>query len=263
MHALLQAIEPARRELANHPLYAQVGSIDDLRQFMESHVFAVWDFMSLLKQLQRSITCVETPWLPAADANAARLINEIVLEEESDDCGELGYLSHFELYRRAMVQTGADCTAIDSFLALIATGEPVESALVLAGAPLSAQVFVGSTFRLLEASDVHGIAAAFAFGREDPIPHMFRRILAALNTDCADETQLLRLYLERHIALDEDHHTPLAVRMVVNLCGDEDTRWHEASTAARDALAARLDLWSGVHSELALVRAGVPLRLVS
>ena len=54
-----------RAALLDHPIYTQVASTVDLKQFMEDHVFAVWDFMSLLKRLQQDMTCIRVPWFPA------------------------------------------------------------------------------------------------------------------------------------------------------------------------------------------------------
>ena len=71
--------------LISHSLYAELRDEESLRIFMRSHVFCVWDFQSLLKALQRLVTCVEVPWLPTADPEARRLVNEIVLDEESDE----------------------------------------------------------------------------------------------------------------------------------------------------------------------------------
>ena len=71
-------------------------------------MFAVWDFMSLLKAIQRELCGVGVPWVPSPNLQATRLVNEIVLGEESDEDGEGGYASHFVLYRRAMQRCGAN-----------------------------------------------------------------------------------------------------------------------------------------------------------
>ena len=99
---LQQEVATTRRLLLNNGLYHRLQTMADLRQFMEHHVFAVWDFMSLLKGLQRELTCVEVPWVPTANPDTRRLINEIVLEEETDLDPQGQPTSHFELYMRAM-----------------------------------------------------------------------------------------------------------------------------------------------------------------
>ena len=91
-----------RAALLDHPIYTQVASVADLRRFMEDHVFAVWDFMSLLKRLQQDMTCIKVPWFPADNAKAARLINDIVIGEETDVDPDGSYVSHLALYLRAM-----------------------------------------------------------------------------------------------------------------------------------------------------------------
>ena len=83
-----------RQRLMQHPLYKSITDERGLQIFMASHVFCVWDFQCLLKSLQRHLTCVEVPWLPSADPEARRLINEIVLDEESDLTPSGAHLSH-------------------------------------------------------------------------------------------------------------------------------------------------------------------------
>jgi len=97
-------IAPLRESLLNHPVYDRIGTLEQLHVFMRYHVFAVWDFMSLLKALQWSLGTWNLPWLPSAKTSAVRSVNEIVLGEESDEDEQGAYASHFELYLRAMRQ---------------------------------------------------------------------------------------------------------------------------------------------------------------
>src|ERR1700704_4939357 len=107
-----------RAELLDHPVYTNVVSVADLRRFMEDHVFAVWDFMSLLKRLQQDMTCTRVPWFPADNARAARLINDIVIGEETDVGPDGSYLSHLDLYLRAMRDIGASPRQFEKFRSL-------------------------------------------------------------------------------------------------------------------------------------------------
>jgi hypothetical protein len=257
MYKLMRGLEPARSQLAGHGVYEALQSVEDVRVFMEHHVFAVWDFMALLKSLQRALTGVDVPWLPTGSPRARRLINEIVLEEESDEIDGTP-ISHFELYHRAMGEIGADRRPIDSLLAAVRAGTPIDVALAECGAPPGARAFVVKTFDIIASGKPHMVAAAFTFGREEPIPSMFRTLLGALSRQGEHMLRSLTVYLDRHIDLDEDRHAPMAVEMLAELCGDDCMRWEEAAQAANAALAARLSLWSSVVSAVPLGRMGAP-----
>ena len=259
VYKLMRALETARGQLASHGIYNSLRNVEDVRTFMQHHVFAVWDFMSLLKALQRTLTSVDVPWLPVGTPRTRRLINEIVLEEESDE-SDGKVTSHFELYREAMQAAGADTGAIDAFVSAVRDGEPVPSALELAGAPIGARAFVIRTFDVIANGQAHAIAAVFTFGREEPIPRMFSTLADRIMRTQPKELVIFKTYLDRHIALDEDHHAPMAVEMLVELCGNDPDKWRDAGRAALGALSARLGLWSAIESEISLVRAGVQIR---
>ncbi len=251
LRGLLQDLAPLRKRLLEHGLYRELKSDGDVRAFMKHHVFAVWDFMSLLKALQRECTCVSVPWLPRGPPRIRRLINEIVLDEESDEIPGRGCFSHFELYRLAMEACGADTGPIDTFVEALRSGTDVPKALEGAGTPRAARDFVLHTWDVLSKGGTHGIAAAFTIGREEVIPDMFRALVADLERRHPDRYDLLSTYLERHIEVDSEHHGPLALRMIEELCADDSGRWEEALAWARSALEARLGLWDGV---LAVIR---------
>ncbi|MBK7878300.1 MAG: DUF3050 domain-containing protein [Planctomycetes bacterium] len=248
--ALESSLAPLRAELVAHPLYGSLATLDDVRCFQERHVFAVWDFMSLLKSLQRAVTCVDVPWTPRADRLSARLINEIVLGEESDDAPGGGYTSHFELYRAAMEEAGADTRRVDAFVGRIRLGATVEDALERAETPLAARRFVLDTFATLRTHSLPRIAAAFTLGREDVIPDMFVRLVDDLSRDSGGRLALFREYLERHIHLDGERHGPMAKRLLEHVCGDDEHAWSEAHAGARDALRSRIQFWTDVRAAL-------------
>jgi hypothetical protein len=248
----LQAqLQPARQRMVDHTLYRRIQSLDDLRVFMEYHVFAVWDFMSLLKALQRDLTCTTLPWVPTGNPTTRRLINEIVLEEETDLDPEGQAISHFELYLRAMREAGADTAPAQRLLAALAEGANVPAALAAAQAPAAVQEFVKQTFAVIAAGQPHAIAAAFTFGREDVIPDMFRNLVADLGQRFPGQLDTFIYYLNRHIELDEDHHAPLAHQMVRDLCGTDPQRWQQAAEVAQQGMVARVAFWDGIQAALA------------
>ena len=248
-----RAVQPHIDAIARHPVFHRLTSITALRIFMEHHVFAVWDFMSLLKALQRAVTCIELPWVPCGDPAARRFINEIVLDEESDQVSLDGdppaAMSHFELYLRAMERVGAQTTGIHEFLMRLRGGERIGVALTEAPVPDAARQFVLTTMEVVDTTRVHAIAAAFTFGREQAIPAMFLPIVEALD-DGDDRTATLITYLKRHIDLDGDDHGPLSLRLLAGLCGDDRGHWDESAGAAIAALQARKRLWDGVLAAL-------------
>ncbi|RKS76641.1 Protein of unknown function (DUF3050) [Actinomadura pelletieri DSM 43383] len=240
---LKQAVESARDKVIGHPLYQRLNTQDAVVTFMEHHVFAVWDFMSLLKSLQRNLTCVQVPWVPTGPTVSRRLINDITLVEESDEL-DGGFISHFELYLDGMRQAGADTTRVDAFIDLLRAGRPVAPALREAGVPEPAAEFVDVTWGFIADAPVHRQAAAFAFGREDLIPEMFDQV-AALNAESGSLSTFVD-YLRRHIQVDSEEHTPMAMQMLVDLCGGDDAKWAECEATVDLAFAARLRLWDGI-----------------
>jgi hypothetical protein len=239
---LMAATHGPRHALVAHPLYARLSELTLLQSFMRSHVFAVWDFMSLLKTLQRRLTCVDVPWMPPADIVCARWINEIVLGEETDEVRPGEYRSHFDLYLEAMGEAGADSLPVRRMLEALRAGAPVPTALE--HAPSAAREFVRHTLALTQAS-THEVAAAFLLGREHLLPSVFEHMLQAV-LPLGGSTASLRLYLERHILLDGGEHGDHAAALLTRLCGGDARKWHEAEGAALSSLRARQALWDGV-----------------
>lgn len=250
------AIEPTRKKLLNHPIYQQLDRIEHLQVFMEHHVYAVWDFMLLLKRLQRDLTSTGEAWYPTPNRIARRLINDIVLGEESDIDINGQPSSHYEMYLGAMKQAGADTRAINYLMQKTREGHSLKSVVRYNLAELNkAQLkFIRFTQELLQKGGSHEVAAAFSFGREDLIPDLFTEIVRDLNERFGGRLSAFVYYLERHIELDADEHGPMAEKMIRELCGNDETKWEEAKRAAQEALTARLEYWDAIAQKLSLIQ---------
>jgi hypothetical protein len=245
-----------RAELLDHPIYGEVGSVADLRRFMEDHVFAVWDFMSLLKRLQQDMTCTTVPWFPADSARAARLINDIVIGEETDVGPDGSYVSHLDLYLRAMADVGSSTQQFDTFRSLARAQLPIEAAMARSGVPSHVRAFVGHTMSLAHSGSTEEVLAAFFYGREDIIPEMFGRLLETLPRPRHDNDPLRHFiyYIDRHIELDGDSHGPKGRALLDELVGDSPQRHERALRAACNSIKARIELWNGTLSKLRDIR---------
>ena len=286
---LCRRVEPFQGKLATHPIYSRVRNLRGLQIFMTNHVFAVWDFMTLAKTLQQRLTCITTPWVPPEHPAAARLVNEIVLGEETDEVRHGEYLSHYVLYLRAMGEIGADPAPVEQFEAAIRAGTSPAEALAPLPIAEGTKTFVLHTLATAD-RPTHEVAASLLLAREDLIPTMFERVVGEMDArsgtgvrvaralrhrrdtlptwarrlvpgsvraaadryeaDHPDPRAFFRIYLERHIELDGEEHGPMGQRLLQDLCGDDDALWDEATTAARDALRARVALWDSVLAHI-------------
>lgn len=234
-------INSYKEDIINHPLYENLKSIKDISILMEHHVYAVWDFMSLLKSLQYNLTCTSSPWKPVGDSKVRRLINSIVLEEESDIDMNGMPSSHFEMYLDAMKQCKANTNNIETFISQVSSN-------YIPSVNKGVDDFLNTTFKIIDSGQSHKIAAAFTFGREDLIPDMFTAIVKEYNSE--NHLSKFVYYLERHIELDGGEHGPLALQLISDLCGDDKIKWKEVEETAIYCLIARKKLWDIVLSKL-------------
>ena len=244
-------INDQREKLLKHKLYSNIETIKDLQVFTENHVYAVWDFMSLLKALQIKLTCTKTPWVPNSNSQTAYLINEIVLAEETDinQAGERK--SHYELYLDAMIDIGARTEKPVKIINEIANSEDIFNTIDNINIHPNIREFLNFTFSVIKEGKPHEIAAIFTFGRENLIPNMFNEILREFekNVTQGDISKLI-YYFERHIELDEDEHGPMALEMVSMLAENDPKKWNEIESISIQALEKRILLWDAINEQI-------------
>ena len=244
-------IESYQKKLLKHSLYNEIKTIEDLQCFTENHVFAVWDFMSLLKALQNTLTCTTTPWIPVGNPEVRYLINEIVLAEETDLDSDGTHKSHYEMYLEAMQSCGANTSIVKDFLADVEETQNIFVSIKQSNLHPQVKAFLDFTFRVIEEGKPHQIAAAFTFGREDLIPAMFTEILKELEQNFPNnDLSKLIYYFERHIELDADEHGPMAMKMIEQLCGSDDKKWQEVEEVSILALEHRIQLWDAIEEQI-------------
>lgn len=246
-----KSIAPYKVQLLNHPLYKNIKTVEQLNLFLEYHVFAVWDFMSLLKSLQNKLTCTSIPWTPIGSPSTRYLINEIVVAEETDISINGERQSHFEMYLEAMEATRANTAPINDLLNTIDSTKNVFTAITNSNLPEGIVTFLNFTFNIAFYGKPHEIAAAFTFGREDLIPKMFTKLLKELQTNFPEKNlSKLVYYFERHIELDADEHGPMAMQMINELCENDSKKWEEVETISIKALQKRVSLWNAINDHI-------------
>lgn len=215
---------------------------------MEHHVYAVWDFMSLLKSLQQHLTHTSSPWFPVGNPETRHLINEIVLAEETDVNFYGKHQSHFEMYLDAMKKAKADTKKIDSLLSQVMHGTDIYLIIATSPLPWSVKQFLKNTFEIITEGKPYKIAAAFTFAREGLIPGMFSSIISEIQQNFPEEDlRLFKYYFDRHIELDEDEHGPMAFEMISHLCGENKQKWEAVKQVATTSLESRIKLWDGIE----------------
>ena len=127
MNNITKDLEPLKNKLRNHTLYNNIDSIEDLKLFSNAHVYAVWDFMSLLKFLQINLTSLSIPWFPSKNTTTAKLINEIVAGEETDEDQNGEPVSHFEMYIDSIEAFGLNTSNIFKNLNTLKELKTIES----------------------------------------------------------------------------------------------------------------------------------------
>lgn len=240
------------KQLNNHPLYSFLSHENNLKIFMEHHVFAVWDFMSLIKALQFHLAPINIPWIPIKYPHHAYFINQLVLEEESDkaltDAADFTHASHFEGYLKAMKEIGANTLPITQFINAVETNG-LKKALQSQNIPHPAKQFMLFTFEIIERKQAHLLATILAYGRETLVPELFQSIQDSLQLSEKDAPNL-HAYLTRHVQLDKHEHGPLAIRMADELCGNSRDKQSAAIEIAEQALVSRLEFWNGIHTAI-------------
>ena len=239
-------LKPLRVRLLAHEVYQQLETLEDLQEFMEHHIFAVWDSVSQLKALQHALSCPDAAWKPSAYPNSTRIVNELVTEEESAPDGNGSYASHFQLYREAMQQAGATTHLVDRLVQLVQEQGNIPQAVTKLRLPESIKQYLSMNWEITQSGKPHQIAAAYFLGREDVVSQLMNKLDDELLAYHGSKLSKYKTYLSRHYTTDPTIHQQRMLNILSELCGDDDSKWTEAEAAAKIALEARFKLWDGM-----------------
>ena len=235
-----------QKTLREHPLYQSLKTHEDIQLFMENHVFAVWDFMSLLKALQHRFTSLTVPWTPSLHPRICHLINEMVLVEESDAAAN--GISHFEWYLDAMDQAEANMESILKLLQAVDAGEDSDD--LWRSIPSGPDAFVRRTLSIARYAPSHVLAAEFVVGRENLIPEIFVQIVENMSSSEKDPLRHFVSYLKRHIEVDGEEHSVYSKQVLALTIDEDDARLQECIDTAIKSLESRVALWDHIHQQI-------------
>jgi len=247
-----KAIDELKQSLTSHKLFSNELNLSQMSKFMESHIFSVWGFMSLLKSLQSGITVTGAPWIPNENSRngLTNFINEIVLCEESDDIGNIGYMSHFEFYLLAMNKMKASTSQINLLIERLKSEKYNEKLIDELDIYSEVKDFVKFDLDIALSGNLSKIVGGFALGREKVIPNIFSYIIPCI--DHNDSTKKLLTYLKRHVDVDGDRHGPLSIKLLDTIC-QSDESYLMAYNSGITSLKLRLKVWDRIANELGIV----------
>ncbi len=239
-----------KQSITTHPLFTEKLNTKQICKFMESHIFAVWGFMSILKSLQKRISPNDLPWIPNANTKNGLInfVNEIILCEESDYIDGIGFISHFEIYLLAMKSMGAKSEQLDKFISRINNEGYDERFLDDVNTSTEVKEFLKHDLEISLNGTLPEIVGAFTLGREKVIPNMFSYILPAIKETASSKH--LVTYLERHIDIDGDRHGPLSMKLLDATCNNEQL--NTAYTTAIRSLKLRRRVWDKIYNDINL-----------
>ena len=265
--AIETRIAPLRKRLRQHRIYESLKSLDDVRRFMEVHVFALWDFMHLVKCLHRAPSTAEATCPPKKrfkkSAGVQSLVDEMV-QNYANDLNERGErMATFRMYLDAMEQLGAETKCVASFLGDCGDcgdlragdlGPVVGPSLLSCRAPRGAADFTAYTCQVIDSSKDHKVAASLVFGRQSLIVDALLRALGEVERREGTRVDKFRFLLSKYKSLYANNWPALSYQVLVELCGYSDEKWKEAEEAAVGALKARIALWDATHDYLVFRR---------
>ncbi len=243
-------LDELKHKITAHPLFANKLEPKHICKFMESHIFAVWGFMSILKSLQKIITPNNLPWIPNKNTKngLVNFVNEIILCEESDYIEGIGFVSHFEIYLLAMKNMGAKTDQLDKLTSRIIEKGYNKKYIDDVDASAEVKSFLKYDLEVSMNGTLPEIIGAFTLGREKVIPNMFSYILPAIEK--TSTSKYLTTYLERHIDIDGDRHGPLSMKLLNASCDKEELSI--AYAAAIESLELRLLVWDKIYEDIRL-----------
>ena len=249
LHNHKKKLTSLKMRINKHPLFKNNLDINEIKLFMEAHVFAVWGFMSLLKKIQKKITPQNIPWIPNSNTRngLANFVNEIILGEESDYINGIGYISHFEIYILAMKNINANPNELMKFIKLMKNNNNIVSNLKKINIYKEVKDFLKHDLRIASSGSLAQLVGVFTLGREKVIPNMFKYILQSLSDD--KKIKYLKAYLERHIVVDGERHGPLSLSLLNNVC-DNPKLMCIAYSSAITSLELRLKVWDRIYAQI-------------
>ncbi len=227
-----------KHKIVNHSIYQYLESPKALNLFLEHHIFCVWDFMSIVKSIQHDVVPAQVPWKPSSsDERFQRIINEIVLAEESDLDINGNPKSHFLMYIDAMLESNASTDQIGYFVETLDFNQLSKAT----------REFVSYSLEIANSGCLVSKMSSFFYGREDLIPPMFTSLVRSAKI--LNERPKLKYYLDRHIELDAGQHGP-KLEQCLNLIVKTDEDKRKLIDVSQKSLKFRLNLLDEIESKV-------------
>ncbi|KOY51772.1 DUF3050 domain-containing protein [Polaribacter dokdonensis] len=227
---IIENLDSSSYQTCNLELYSSIENKKDVKSFMENHIFAIWDYMSLMRALENNLRDNSVPWFPSNNGKNLKILYKILDEEEYTIDASGSVKSYFEMYLEAMEEIGANTSDILNILSHSKTINLIDEALNLTGMNIESFYYTRFIYTIIKSQKPHLMAIVFALSKE-----LVSKVLILedfCRKDFSNKYDKTLFLINKLKAVNSKNYNSNAFKLASDFIGEDPQKLMEAKRAA-------------------------------